>query len=95
MAVAKKVELKIFTLSGSCRVSTSNVTIDSNDRVILAGLTAPKYLLDSAAVCRVKCWVGLLTSTISIESKLCDGYSISIQQIDWFTMSENSLCPRL
>jgi hypothetical protein len=39
-AVAIDVKLKIFTLMGSLRASTSNVSIDSNDRVTLAGLTA-------------------------------------------------------
>ncbi len=47
--------MEIFTLVGSCRASASTGSIASNDRVLLAGLTAPINLPNSAAVCQVNC----------------------------------------
>jgi hypothetical protein len=63
--------MKIFTLVGSSIVSTFfplflffNVAIGSNDRAWPAGLTAPRYRLNSVGVCRVKCCKVLLRSAI-------------------------------
>jgi hypothetical protein len=47
-------EKYLLTVAGSARSVMLNVIFDADDEVTLSGLTAPRYLVNSSAVCQVK-----------------------------------------